>query len=393
MTIATTQKYTLGDSSSNADITHVWLQEESNDSLVIGGCMLSKNNDEQTRSTVDSAFKESKKPQLALKEAANTIKNFAGDDYVLVYLKDRRMWHTRNGQLRVFVFREGRFLSPPHTKNTNVATPFLLNEDDILIIGNASLLFNTPPKTLKQVFTSSLPQVIAESLIQNNTDNNIAFCGVLPCEFLRDNAPSRNREKALQEVFPYEKEADKKLANPNQKKNQIYNFVGFLLFALLVIFMYTQNKVNWKGELTNKDKELASLQTKLNKAEKEIEAFRRYQKQHIQSIAERDFDAFDNERYRMYALFRDTRSRFNRIQIAEKFNIYNPLAIEAKVVMDENWFIVPVKGTHLVQKGETLKKIADMYYDNQKEGIQLIQEFNPQVVEGHSIFLPFEQED
>ncbi|ANQ49788.1 LysM peptidoglycan-binding domain-containing protein [Flammeovirga sp. MY04] len=390
MTVKTKQKYTFGYSSSDVHSTHFWLNELSSDSLFLGGGLL-ESADEQTKTTLNKSFKENKKPQLALHEASKVVKNFGCNDYVLVYLKDRRLWHTRNGNIRLFVYRDGRFLSPPHTKNPAVATPFLLNEDDQLVVCNASLLFETAPKSLKDIFSSSLPQESAEGLIQQ-TKEDLSFVGILPCEFLRDNAPSRNREKALQEVFPFEKEADEALRNPNQKKNQIYNFVGFVLFTLLIIFMYQQNKSNWESQIQEKDDEIANIKKENTKSEKTIEAFQRYQTQHIQSIANRDFDVFDNERYRMYALFRDARKKFKREEIAEKFNIYNPLAIEAKVVMDENWFIVPVKGTHLVQKGETLKKIAQMYYDNEQEGIKLIQEFNPQVVEGHSVFLPFENE-
>ncbi|OHX66545.1 LysM peptidoglycan-binding domain-containing protein [Flammeovirga pacifica] len=390
MTVKTKQKYTLGYSSSDSNATYVWLDELSKDSLYLGGGLLN-DADDQKKQAINSAFKESNKPQVALHEASKTIQNFACNDYVLIYLKDRRLWHSRNGQIRVFIYREGRFLSPPHTKNPTIATPFLLNEEDQIVICNASLLFETPPKSLKDIFSTSLPQEAAEGLIQE-TKEDLSFVSILPCEFLIDNVPSRNRDKALQEVFPFEKEADQALQNPNQKKNQIYNFVGFALFTLLVIFMYQQNKWDWESKLEEKEVEITEIQKENNKSKKIIEAFQRYQNQHIQSIAQRDFDVFDNERYRMYALFRDARKRFSRIEIAEKFNIYNPLAIEAKIVMDENWYIVPVKGTHLVQKGETLNKIAQLYYDNEKEGIKLIQEFNPQVVEGHSVFLPFENE-
>ncbi|MBB6462480.1 hypothetical protein [Flammeovirga kamogawensis] len=394
MTINTFQKYTLGFNSSDNQKSTVWIKETSSDSLIFGTCIAEEDFSSHQKNHIETAFKESSKPQVSLKNAAKIVKENNGVDHTLIYLKDRRMWHSRNGKLRVFVYRQGRFLSPPHNKVSTVVPPFLLKEDDQLIIANASLFFNTDPKLLKEIFSSSLPQEVAERLISNSSvENETLVASVLPCEFLRDNTPSRHREKALSDVFPNEREVNERLANPSQQKNTIYNFIGFVLFALLIGIMYNQNKSNWKGELKEKNKEIALLKKKIEKSDKIIESYNRYQRQHIKSISERNFDALDNERYRMYALFRDTRSKFNRTQVADKFNIYNPLAIESKVVMDENWFIVPVKGSHLLQKGETLSYVAKMYYENEKEGIQLIQEFNPQVVEGHSIFLPFEQED
>ncbi|KXX71481.1 hypothetical protein [Flammeovirga sp. SJP92] len=393
MTVNTLQKYTIGYAAQKEDVSKYWLDNISEDSLQIGAVYTDQLINSEQELNISTAFKESHKPQLALKNAAKVIKENTGDHYALVYIKDRRMWHTRSGNIRVFVFRQGRFLSPPHHKATSVSTPFLLKEEDQLILASSTLLFDNDPKILKEIFHSSLPQEIAEKLLSTGTpagENSI--CTILPCEFLRDNTPSRDRMKVLEEVFPFEKEAEQRLANPNQQRNTIYNFAGFVLFTLLVIFMYNKNKTNWKGELDVKQQEIAQLQKALNKANDKIHSYDNYQKLHTQSIAERNFDAFDSERYRMYALFRDVRNKFDRNQVAEKFNIYNPLAIETKVVMGENWFIVPVKGTHLVQKGETLKKIASLYYDNPKEGIQLIQQFNPQVVEGHSIFLPFEME-
>lgn len=393
MTVNSAQKYTLGYTSIKEDFSKSWIEDLSDDSLQVGAVNTEEIINSEQEINITSAFKESHKPQIALKNAAKVIEETIGKDYALVYIKDRRMWHTRSGSIRVFVFRQGRFLSPPHHKATITSAPFLLKEDDQLIIATSSLLFNNDPKILKEIFGSSLPQEIAEKLLNSGTpagENSV--CVILPCEFLRDNTPSRDRLKVLQEVFPYEKEAEERLAHPNQKRNTIYNFIGFVLFTLLIIFMYSQNKNTWEGELKEKNTEIELLQKQLSKAQNTIQSHNNYLNLHIKSIAERDFDAFDSERYRMYALFRDVRNKFDRNQVAEKFNIYNPLAIEAKVVMGENWFIVPVKGTHLVQKGESLKKIASLYYENEKEGIQLIQQFNPQVVEGHAIFLPFERD-
>lgn len=393
MTVKTIQKYTLGYTSIKDDLSKNWIEDISDDSLQVGAIHTNHIITSEQEINITTAFKESHQPQIALKNAAKIIEENTGNNFALVYIKDRRMWHTRGGDIRVFVFRQGRFLSPPHHKASTVSTPFLLKEDDQLIIATSSLLFNNDPKILKEIFTSSLPQEIAEKLLlSGNPAGENSICAILPCEFLRDNVPSRDRMKVLQEVFPFEKEAEKRLANPSQQKNIIYNFLGFVLFTLLIIFMYSANKNSWNDALNEKNKEISNLQKQLSKANGQISSYDNYLKLHIKSIAERNFDAFDSERYRMYALFRDVRNKFDRTEVAKKFNIYNPLAIEVKVVMGENWFIVPVKGTHLVQKGETLKKIANMYYDNEKEGVQLIQQFNPQVVEGHAIFLPFEQE-
>ncbi|GAA4829235.1 hypothetical protein [Algivirga pacifica] len=172
-------------------------------------------------------------------------------------------------------------------------------------------------------------------------------------------------------------------------RNAYATFLVFSLFAALMLLLFFSYETYWEQKLESKDAIRQEEQLKVEELIGQIKELQADKKQQINAIREEAFDPYDKKQYRMYGLFRDTKNQYSRTTVAELFNIYAPAAIESKVKMGERWFVVPVKGIHWVEKGDTAFSIAKLYYEN-PENHRLITRFNGKLKAGTFVFIPFE---
>ncbi len=192
-----------------------------------------------------------------------------------------------------------------------------------------------------------------------------------------------------------EKKPEALLMNPKMtqkaslSRHELLSAFFMFLCALLVIFLHLNSRQNWKKEMQRTQIRAELL---LDSAQR-ISAQAQLQKQddslRIRAIKMNYFDAYDENHFRIYGLFRDKNRSFSEAEVAKKFNIASPNAIKKSEVGEEFWFIVPVKGVHFVKQGESSQSIAQKYYFDPK-GAALIEAFNYQQIKaGKTIFIPF----
>lgn len=161
------------------------------------------------------------------------------------------------------------------------------------------------------------------------------------------------------------------------------------LFALLIIFLHLNSRENWKQEMQQTQAEAQILLDSARQMIAQGELQRAEDSLRIRTFKMNYFDAYDENHFRIYGLFRDKDRSMSVPQVAKKFNISSSNSIKKSEVGEEFWFIVPVKGVHYVKKGETSKTIAQKYYFDPR-GASLIESFNYNKVEaGKTVFIPF----
>lgn len=177
------------------------------------------------------------------------------------------------------------------------------------------------------------------------------------------------------------------MADPTtpRPRNGIAAFVVFVLFCATIAILYLNNRREWMRELSEARLKVDSLSLELA----EIRALRRKEAARIQHVREIRFDPFDADDYRVYGLYRDEEKQYSNVQMGKKFNIHPPNAIKTANILDERWHIVPIKTIHFYDGSESLTQIADFYYENPGDSI-LIEAFNPRMVPGKHIFIPFD---
>ncbi len=177
------------------------------------------------------------------------------------------------------------------------------------------------------------------------------------------------------------------------EKNGLITAISVAVLTVFISFLYLSNRSEWTHQLAklqSTNDSLMAIQTgrgsTVGKAAADIvladslarvEVYKNY------------FDPTDFDKFRPYGVFKDTSGTYSSTSLAERFNVQPPAAIkEASRVGSSVWYIVPVKGVHLVRKGETLETIAKYYYFNSQDAT-LIAEFNPTIKEGQFVFIPF----
>lgn len=177
------------------------------------------------------------------------------------------------------------------------------------------------------------------------------------------------------------------------EKNTIVTAVSVAVLTVFIIFLYLSNRSEWTYKLSKlqevNDSLIAIQQGKGSSTGNIAADVVRADSVARSQVYKNYFDPTDFDKFRPYGIFKDTSGTYTPSSLAERFNVQPPAAIkEASRVNKSVWFIVPVKGIHLVRKGENLEKIAKYYYFN-PEDAALIAEFNPSIKEGEFVFIPF----
>lgn len=172
-------------------------------------------------------------------------------------------------------------------------------------------------------------------------------------------------------------------------KNTIITSIGIFLLSMLLILSYLSNKDTWiqeRQEVTLINDSLKIVNQKLiteNLKLKEGDSLR------VRSVYNNYYDAYDDNNYRLYALYKNPKNKkLSLKKLARRFNIDNPKSIKQSVVLNDDWFIVPVKGVHFVREGETSQQLAKFYYFNANDS-RLLEDFNGKIKANKMIVIPF----
>lgn len=178
--------------------------------------------------------------------------------------------------------------------------------------------------------------------------------------------------------------------NSEFSSQRLITTIAVMLFTLTVIFLFLLNKSQWIEEKKLMQIRYDSL--KIAQGGKSWKAQEALRYDSLQKMYFRDnrYDPLVSNGFRMYGLFKDLDNTFTISEVAEKFNVSNPKSIKVSEADGQNWYIVPVKGVHLVRPRETATSVARLYYRNLADS-SLIKQFNQQVTGGQMIFIPFEK--
>ncbi|MCS6832451.1 MAG: hypothetical protein NZ521_02665 [Flammeovirgaceae bacterium] len=262
--------------------------------------------------------------------------------------------------------------------------PLLLNHGDILFLSSPSVVQYVPTNTLSEIlFKDDYPtQTKAEKIVALSQEKNEEEgCSVIVVQHFeiaqQPNEPTENAifaEKAAELD-----ELESKLAR--FRRQTVIAFVVFVIFILMLYFNKTQR---WENAIQKLD----SLERITQQQQKKIQLLERQEKLRTENIRNYYFDSFDNDRYRLYGLLRDTEKKYKISEISTMFNIFNTNAIKVSEVMGEQWYIVPIKAVHFMQAGESATTLAQKYYTDLADSI-LIKKFNHQLVPYRHVFIPF----
>ncbi|GEM_PF-2793533 len=243
----------------------------------------------------------------------------------------------------------------------------------------------------------------SESPIQKNLDKNINLekeaSEKLPQQDEEQTQPTEQlTEKSdTQKTITQEKtkpisnkDTSKKLTdNTSLSKRQLVTAVLVFIFALFIILLHLNTRESWIQQNLRIEKEAQAMMDSANAKLSENQEIKAIDSLRIRAFKMNYFDAYDENHFRIYGLFRDKNREYSISTVGKKFNISSPNAVKMSQVGDENWFIVPVKAVHYVQRGETTQSIAQKYYFNKTDAL-LIQDFNlNNIQEDKLIFIPF----
>lgn len=164
--------------------------------------------------------------------------------------------------------------------------------------------------------------------------------------------------------------------------------LSIFFLSLFIIFLFLSSKAVWSQKIKEAEASVEPLRQENITLKSKLEFYRKQDSVYAMMVGERVFDPKVLDNFRVYGLFKDKGQQYDLGEIAEKFHIPNEKAIKVSEVDGDNWFIVPVKGTHFVRKAETASSIAKKYYTNAADSM-LIKDFNPIIKMGNMIFIPY----
>jgi hypothetical protein len=159
-------------------------------------------------------------------------------------------------------------------------------------------------------------------------------------------------------------------------------------FCVLLVVLYLANKSAWQHDLAAARQEADSLRNMWHSQSDVFSRQRQGDSLRAKLIYDNYYDPAVENDFRLYGLYKDKAGTYTIQTLARRFNISNENSIKSSEVAGEKWYIVPVKGVHLVLKGESAGSIARLYYFNPADSA-LIRDFNGVVRPGKMVFIPF----
>ncbi|MCS7018652.1 MAG: hypothetical protein RMJ87_00930 [Cytophagales bacterium] len=178
--------------------------------------------------------------------------------------------------------------------------------------------------------------------------------------------------------------------NSEFSTERLITTISVMVFTLVVIFLFLINKSKWIAEANALKQRYDSLALVQTSSQRQVREALRYDSLQKQFFRSNQYDPLVSNGFRIYGLFKDMDNVYTISEIARKFNISNPKSIKVSEADGQNWYIVPVKGIHMVRNKETVANIARYYYRNLADSV-LIKAFNPVIRSGQVIFIPFDK--
>jgi serine/threonine protein phosphatase PrpC len=271
--------------------------------------------------------------------------------------------------------------------------PILLEGGDMFCICSKdvenSLNFDEIKKILLKEDTTN--QSKAELLISTIQEKNIdeTLSALVVQHFLMEESTQNlsSMENAVLENKTEETIDELEIDEENEKILRSYRqrtLLAFILFSIFILMLYFYKVERWNLAINKMD----SLEQVANQSTKKLLLSEKQDKLKNENIKNHYFDSFDNDKYRVYGLLRDSEKKYKISEISTTFNIFNTNAIKVNEVMGEQWFIVPVKGVHFLQAGENATSLAKKYYTDITDSV-LIKKFNPNLEPYRHVFIPF----
>ncbi len=185
-----------------------------------------------------------------------------------------------------------------------------------------------------------------------------------------------------------DEETTHKAEDSTFSKVTLITALSVFFLSLFIIFLFLSSKAVWIQKIKEVEAEVEPLRQENITMRSKLEFYRKQDSVYAAMIGGRTFDPKVLDNFRVYGLFKDKGKKYTTEDIAEKFNVPNEKAIKVSEVDGDNWFIVPVKGTHFVRKAETASTIAKKYYINVADSM-LIKDFNPVIKMGNMVFIPY----
>ncbi len=185
-------------------------------------------------------------------------------------------------------------------------------------------------------------------------------------------------------------ETTHKIENITFSKTTLITALSVFFLSLFVVFLFLSSKSVWTQKIKEAEATVEPLRQENITLKSKLEFYRKQDSVYAKMVGEKVFDAKVIDNFRVYGLFKDKGQKYSIEEIAKKFNIPNAKAIKMSEVDEDNWFIIPVKGTHFVRKAESASSIAKKYYNNAADSI-LIKDFNPVIKMGNMIFIPYQK--
>jgi hypothetical protein len=172
-------------------------------------------------------------------------------------------------------------------------------------------------------------------------------------------------------------------------KSTIITSISVFLLYILINLDYLSNKDTGIQERQAIDLVNDSLQLVNQKLMAENLKLKEGDSLRVRSVYNNYYDAYDDNNYRLYALYKSPKNKkLSLKKLARRFNIDNPKSIKVSSVLNDDWFIVPVKGVHFVREGERLEQLSKFYYFNANDS-KLLTDFNGEIKTNKMIIIPF----
>ena len=107
-------------------------------------------------------------------------------------------------------------------------------------------------------------------------------------------------------------------------KNTIITTFSVFVVSIFIVFLYLTNKADWIAEQKQMQTSYDSLMFINEKLMLQNEGLRNGDSLRVKVLYNNYYDAYDDNNFRMYALYKSPKKKYSLRQLARKFNIDNP---------------------------------------------------------------------